>query len=54
MGGITIYRRIMKHTLRERLQEQSICQPIIIANQMLEIPTQLVSIVVEPATPRAK
>ena len=43
--GITIHRRIKKHTLREHLHVHSRRQPIIIANQMFELPTQPLSTV---------
>jgi len=45
--GITIHRRIKLHTLREHLHVHCRTQPIFIANQIFELPTQLLSIVLE-------
>jgi len=39
--GITIHRRIKKHTLRERLHVHCRRQPILIANQMFELQPSL-------------
>jgi len=47
--GITIPRRIKKHTLREPLHVHCRREPIFIANQMFELPTQLSTIVLEIA-----
>jgi len=47
--GITIHRRITMPTLREHLNVHERRQPILIANQMFELPTQPLSIVLEIA-----
>ena len=51
--GITIHRRIKKPTLREHLHVHWRRQPIFIADQMFELPTQPSSIVLEIANVRA-
>jgi len=47
---ITIHRRMKKHILREQLHVHCRRQPILIANQMFEHPTQLSSIELEIAS----
>jgi len=51
--GITIHRRIKKDTLKEHLHVHRRRQPIFIADQLFELPTQPSSIVLEIANVRA-